>query len=335
MNIENRLESLIQLGFYIKARPAALENKVHYASLKNHWFTPEHSWSALEAIAEEMLNADKLRSWVEGYALNKIQSKNIGIIAAGNIPLVSFHDVLSVLVSGHCALIKLSEKDNVLMPHLMEELIRIQPEWERFISFQERWSKFDAVIATGSNNTGRYFEHYFGKYPHIIRKNRHSFAVISGNETDVDLLSLGHDVFDYFGLGCRNVSLLWIPKEFDIRPLLKVWAPFEELMMHNTYKNNLDYQRTLYLMNSIPLVDCDFVNMVDNFTPASPVSCLHLARYESIDEIKTWVAEHELSLQCMVNFPGYPNSVGFGEAQRPSLFDYADGIDTMNFLISL
>lgn len=335
MNIENRLESLIQLGFYIKARPAALENKVHYASLKNHWFTTEHSWNALEAIAEEMLQADKLRPWVEGYPHNDGQSKKIGIIAAGNIPLVSFHDILCVLVSGHKALIKLSEKDNVLIPHLLEELIRIEPNWKNHISFEGRWTNFDAVIATGSNNTGRYFEHYFGKYPHIIRKNRHSFAVISGHETDADLLSLGHDVFDYFGLGCRNVSLLWIPKTYDIRPMLKVWAQFDELMMHNTYKNNLDYQRTLYLMNGVPLVDCDFVNMVDNFNPASPVSCLHLARYEHVDEIKLWITEHEDSLQCMVNFPGYPNSVGFGEAQHPGLSDYADGIDTMAFLANL
>jgi hypothetical protein len=335
MNIENRLDSLIQLGFYIQARPEALESKVQEAALKNHWFTPEHSWKALQAIADQLLHPEKIRSWAFSYQLSEQPPRQVGIIAAGNIPLVSFHDVLCVLVAGHKALIKRSEKDAVLLPHLMMALQQIEPAWKSFIDFQDRWTNFDAVIATGSNNTGRYFEHYFGKYPHIIRKNRHSIAVLKGDESEETLARLGQDVFDYFGLGCRNVSLIWLPEDYDIRPLLKVWAPYEALMMHHTYKNNLDYQRTLYLMNTVPLVDCDFLNMVDATAPASPISCLHLARYSNPENIRSWIDQHSEALQCIVNFEGYANSVGAGEAQQPGLTDYADGIDTMAFLQQL
>lgn len=335
MNLQNRIHSFTQLGFYIKSRPEELEQKVRFAGIKNHWFTAENCFNALEAIANLMLEQEKLESWIKSYPEMTGEPKIIGIIAAGNIPLVSFHDILCVLMSGNIALIKLSEKDNVLPLHLLNVLKTIAPEWENFIHFEDRWAKFDAVIATGSNNTGRYFEQYFGKYPHIIRKNRHSIAVLTGNESEEELLLLGKDAFDYFGLGCRNVSMLWLPENYDFRILIEAWKPFQNLMMHNTYKNNLDYQRTLYLMSNTPLIDCDFVNMVPHASPASPVSCLHFQHYQDVEEVRTWANEHVDEIQCIINLSGFTNSFGFGEAQHPGLMDYADGIDTVAFLQNL
>lgn len=336
MDIQNRLKSLAQLGKFISLQTDELMSKVHYAGLKNQWFTQEHVLGALDAISKHYLDEKLLSEWVKPYALDRVTApKRVGIIAAGNIPLVSFHDILCVLVSGHQAVIKLSEKDNVLIPFLLKELIKMDARWESKISFEDRWKQIDAVIATGSSNTGRYFEYYFGKYPNIIRKNRHSAAVLRGNESPEELSALATDVFNYFGLGCRNVSMVWLPEDYPILTLVDAWKEYDALMMHHSYKNNLDYQRTLFLMNNEPLVDCDFLNIVQSQQLASPISTLHIAHYNDDAEIQNWISSHEHQIQCMVNYPFNGVVIPFGEAQQPSLTDYADGIDTLSFLANL
>ena len=336
MDIQKRLKSLAQLGKFIGLQTDELMNKVHYAGLKNQWFTEEHVLGALDAIAKHYLNEQLLQEWVKSYDLKEdVQVKRVGIIAAGNIPLVSFHDILSVLVSGHHAVIKLSDKDNVLIPFLLKELIAIDAGWASKISFEDRWHQIDAVIATGSSNTGRYFEYYFGKYPNIIRKNRHSAAVLRGNESSEELSALAKDVFHYFGLGCRNVSMIWLPENYSILTLVEAWKSYDSLMFHHSYKNNLDYQRTLFLMNNVPLVDCDFLNIVQSQHLSSPISTLHIAHYKDDADIQNWMSVNDYQIQCMVNYTFKGVIIPYGQAQQPSLTDYADGIDTLSFLSSL
>ncbi|MCO5230264.1 MAG: acyl-CoA reductase [Chitinophagales bacterium] len=335
MELINRVDSLIKLGQYIAEDTEKLQQAIRLAGLKNHWFTQEYCYKALHAITSQMLEEDKIKSWIKKYDFSQVKPKNIGVIAAGNIPLVSFHDILCVLISGHNLHLKTSEKDNILTQHLLTQLITIQPEWSSLITIDERWKEIDGVIATGSNNSGRYFEYYFGQKPNIIRKNRHSVAVLRGDENKDELYQLGKDVFEYFGLGCRNISLLWLPKGYRFEDLLDAWHPFSNLMLLNSYKNNLDYQRTIYLMNGTPIVDCDFVNMVDNLSISSPISCVNLAYYEDEAEIAKWLIEHDEQIQCVVNFENFERNVNFGASQSPDLDEYADGIDTLQFLIEI
>jgi len=335
MELANRKDSLIKLGYYIAAEPDSLAAAVRLAGIKNHWFTEDNCYKALRAISQHMLSREALENWLEAYDLDNVTPKRIGIIAAGNIPLVSFHDILCTLIAGHVALIKLSDKDNVLLPHLLQQLITIDPAWKDHIITGQRWENYDAVIATGSNNTSRYFDYYFGKYPHIIRKNRHSVAVLNGRETPAQLYELGKDVFEYFGLGCRNVSLIWLPQGYQFETLIAAWQPFSELMHFHSYKNNLDYQRTLFLMNGTPIIDCDFVNMVDVTAISSPISCVNLAYYKDLSEVDVWLQEQDDAIQCVVNHPQHPRAVSIGAAQEPGLCDYADGVDTLQFLLNL
>lgn len=335
MELINRVESFIKLGNYIIEDSEELQSIVRLTGIKNHWFTRDNCYLAMNAIAKTMLNEEKLQNWLQAYNLENIKCNSVGIIAAGNIPLVSFHDALCVLISGQKLYLKTSERDSVLLSHFLDKLISFNPEWANYIFIDQRWPKMDAVIATGSNNSGRYFEYYFGKNPHIIRKNRHSIAVLTGNETEDELYLLGLDVFEYFGLGCRNISMVWIPKDYKFDTLLKAWQPFEELMMFHSYKNNLDYQRTIYLMNGTPIVDCDFVNLIELKAISSAISCVNLAHYENVSEVKEWLEIHDEQIQCVVNYKHFERNVGFGEAQAPELNDYADGIDTIQFLIDL
>ncbi|MCO5247957.1 MAG: acyl-CoA reductase [Chitinophagales bacterium] len=335
MEIKDRIESFTILGDFLIEFPENLADTIHIASVKNHWFTKDNIQRAIQAIAEKMLNEEKLQQWIANYNLKQDSVKNIGVIAAGNIPLVSFHDILSVLISGHRLFLKTSEKDRVLPTFLLQKLISIHPQWKDKIVIDQRWSEIDAVIATGSNNSGRYFEYYFGSNPHIIRENRHAVAVLHGNETHDQLFALGKDVFEYFGLGCRNVSLLWLPKGYQFDQLIEAWKPFADYMFHHSYKNNLDYQRTILLMNNAPIVDCDFINMTDKCAISAPISCLNLAYYEDVAEVQTWLEQNDEEIQCAVNFKNFDRNVDFGIAQEPELTDYADGVDTMQFLSSL
>lgn len=332
MNIDKRLKVLTTLGDFLLSDSMMLEGAIHKAYLFNPWFTPENIKKSLHAIATQMLTKDKLEAWIANYPeIDHTTPKNVAIISAGNIPLVNFHDVLCVLITGNIAQIKLSEKDQYLLPTVLQALCDIEPAFGTYFQVVDRIAHQDAVIATGNNNTGRYFEYYFGKKPHIIRKNRNSMAVLSGDETATELKALGHDIFDYFGLGCRNVSLLFCPRDYDLNQLKQPWSEWNNLLEHHKYKSNLDYQRTVYLMNSIPMEDVDFVNMVHNANLASPISCLHIQRYDDESEIIDFIEHQAQHLQCVVSRKGIP----FGKSQEPQLTDYADNVDVIDFLLKL
>lgn len=333
MNKNDRIFAFTALGAYILDYPNDLKNAVLSAKAANTWFTVENCELALNNIASAFLQDNKLKNWVAQYETPK-NAKTIGVVAAGNIPLVAFHDVLCVLISGHRLKIKFSEKAKTLLPFLLKQLVEIQPAFQDKIEVVERLKDFDAVIATGSNNTARYFEYYFGKHPNIIRKNRNSVAVLDGKENETDLRNLAKDIFTYFGLGCRNVSKVYLPKEYDFRPLLAAFEDFKFLMDHYHYRNNLDYNRTLLLMNQVPMLDIDFVNINENEQLASPISNLHYAFYENVSEVESALAEQKENLQCIVGKQDFC-SVDFGESQQPSLTQYADDVDVMAFLSGL
>lgn len=333
MNIEKRIAAFANLGDYILENPVLLQEVVNKTFIYNTWFTKENTNQALQNIAKEFLNKEKLQNWISTYELEDTtyDSKVIAIVAAGNIPMVAFHDILCVLISGNQLQLKLSEKDKYLLPFIFEILAEIEPEFKDKISIQFKLENFDAIIATGSNNTARHFEYYFSKYKNIIRKNRNSVAILTGNESTEDIENLGHDIFDYFGLGCRNVSKVFVPKDFDLMSLKEGLSKHIDVNQHNQYMNNLDYQRTLYLMNQTPLVDIDFINIVENKSLCSPVSCLHVERYEKIDDVNNFIIDEKENIQCVIG----KDYLAFGKSQQPGLSDYADDIDTMKFILSL
>lgn len=334
MNIEERVNAFAKLGNYILDNNDDLQQTVALAYRMNSWFTPENTNKALRNIAAHFLNKDLLKKWVTAYPVSlENTGKTVAIVAAGNIPMVAFHDILAVLISGHQLLIKLSEKDKTLLPFIFERLIEIEPKFAGLMRVAERMENFDAIIATGSNNSARYFHYYFSKYKNIIRSNRNSVAVLNGKESIDDLQQLGSDVFDYFGLGCRNVSKIFVPEDFDLMRLKEGFRSFYEIADHNQYRNNLDYQRTLYLMNQNPLIDIDFINIVEVKGLHSPISCLYYEYYTSVEDVKEYLHDEATSIQCVVgNIEG---ALSFGKSQQPGLFDYADNVDTMKFLSEL
>ena len=332
MNIERRIAAFAALGDFVLENPVSLQEIVNKTYVYNTWFTIENTNQALQNIAIEFLNKEKLEKWLSAYELSDTpEEKTIAMVAAGNIPMVAFHDILCVLISGNKLQLKLSEKDKFLLPFMLDKLVEIEPEFKDKISIQFKLENFDAIIATGSNNTAKHFEYYFSKYKNIIRRNRNSIGILTGNETVEDIEQLGHDIFDYFGLGCRNVSKIFVPKDFDLYSLKTGLSKHIGVNQHNQYMNNLDYQRTLYLMNQTPLIDIDFINIVENKSLHSPISCLHAERYQTIDEVNNFIIEQKDNIQCIVG-KGY---LEFGKSQQPGLSDYADNVDTMEFILSI
>ena len=307
------------------------------AELFNHWFSEDNLHFALEqwslALSEEQLQA-----WVidyeEEYFSPRTEAKTIAIIMAGNIPLVGLHDLISVLLAGHKALIKPSSDDAKLIPFVLQMLVAIEKDFAHSLSIAEnKMENFDAVIATGSNNSSRYFDHYFGKYPHIIRRNRSSVAILEGDESDEELQALGEDIFRYFGLGCRNVSKAYVPKDFDIQRLFKAFFPFEAVANNNKYGNNYDYNRAIYLMEHIDFLENGFFIIKEDKALHAPVSVLNIERYEDIKMVKKDLEQYTDDLQCIVGkAESLDTAVPFGESQKPKLWDYADNVDTLEFL---
>lgn len=301
------------------------------AKAENGWFTIENINHALAALAK-ILKTELLSEWISDERLTEPTSpKNVAVIMAGNLPLVGFHDFLSVLISGHHLWAKLSSDDKRLLPMLAEVLIRIEPSFKDCIHFVERVEKPDAVIATGSNNSARYFEHYFSKYPHIIRKNRTSVALLTGDEADEELAILGEDIFRYFGLGCRNVSKLYIPLKFDLDRFFAAILPYADVANHHKYGNNYDYHRAIFMLNKIPFLENGFIILKEDKGLHTPVSVLHYERYKSINQLHNDLRAIAEELQCVVG-NGY---LPFGKTQNPELADYADGVNTLKFLASL
>jgi len=328
------IAAFVSLGIEIENKILTNEDLLLKAYYHNRWFTVSNIKKSLTAIVNFYLNEEKLKLWLSKYNVETHEPKRIGIVMAGNLPLVGFHDLLCVLASGNIAVIKLSSKDKILLPEIISLLIEIQPAYKDKIIYAEMLKGIDAVIATGGNNSARYFDYYFGKYPNIIRKNRNSIAVLTGNETNEQLLALGNDVFQYFGLGCRNVSLMFFPEGYDIPKLLDAWeGKFNYLMDESSYKNNYDYNRTLLLMNSTVHLASDYVMLKEDTAIATPVSVVHYQFYKNIYEVKTIISARKEEIQCVVAESKDLPAIPFGVSQQPELWDYADNIDTMKFFV--
>ena len=371
MNIEKNIAAFTSLGERLRAiasgnSDAETESVISAASSTNPWFIKENILNALGAIGES-LNRDHLNQWLAPYR-EKISSsgrkKVVAVINAGNIPAVGFHDFLCVLLSGNIYHGKNSSDDLHLLPFIASLLKKIEPRFEEEIFFVDRISNPDAVIATGSNNSARYFNYYFGKYPHIIRRNRNGVAVLDGNENTEELSALADDVFQYFGLGCRSVSKIFVPEDFDVRKLFPVFEKYNSVSHHNRYMNNYNYQRVLLLMNKAPFLENGFVILREATSLHSPISVLHYERYKNVGEVIDKLFAQSEEVQCVACgkelSPRSPltrkgeipsrKSVGgspfresegergqlplvpLGQTQNPKLWDYADAVDTMEFL---
>ena len=338
LTTENRINALAQLGDFLSYPDESLEQVIASAPNQNAWFTPENTRKAITAFGK-MLNRKDLETW-----LNPIDSfingkpKSIGLVLAGNIPLVGFHDILCVLASGNKALIKLSSQDQKLIPFVLNKLVEIEDGFKNRFEFIERLSGFDAVIATGSGNTSRYFEYYFKNVPHIIRKNRNSIAVLNGTETEAELKALGHDIFDYFGLGCRNVSKVFVPEGYDFRNFFEAIEEFQPVSDHHKYNNNYDYNKSIFLVNLDKHLDNGFLLLKNDQRIASPLAVLYYEEYLSLVQLPQLLEPLDGNVQCLVTNKGLPvdiSQVDFGKTQQPQLWDYADRVDTLSFLTGL
>lgn len=350
MQLKDRINAFIELGKFLDEISNAMDQNNNLDSIKsqtnfeavlaktqaeNGWFTSENISFALGSWAKA-LSEENLEQWVSKYKIGEIKPKTVAVIMAGNVPLVGFHDFLSVLITGNKVLAKLSSNDKTLLPFLANQLIAIEPRFQDYIEFTEgRLSDFDAVIATGSNNTARYFDYYFGKYPNITRKNRNSVTVLTGNETGGELNRLADDIFQYFGLGCRNVSKLYIPENYDFEAFFKAMYTWKEIIHNHKYINNYDYNKAVYLMDSFPLLDNEFMLLKEDTGFSSPISIVFYERYSSLDSIKNELNNQSDKIQCIVANAGVTGELPFGKSQSPELWDYADGVDTIDFLLKI
>ncbi len=331
MNLQNRIELLQKLKKYLEEDGLEWQDVKAKATAHNGWFIPEFIDLAIKNICEFFLQKEKLEAWAKHYHLDdNITGKNIGLVMAGNIPLVGFHDFLCVFISGHKQTIKLSSKDDVLLKHLIQKLYNWNATVKGYVTIAEMLKGCDAYIATGSNNSARYFEQYFAKYPSIIRRNRTSAAILSGRETADELEKLADDVHLYFGLGCRNVTKIFVPKGYDFVPMLRAFDKYKYFADHHKYKNNYDYQLSIALMNNIYYMTNESTLLIENEAIFSVISQLNYSFYEAIEDAEKILLQNE-AVQCIV---GQENTA-FGQAQQPGLFDYADGVDTMQFLLTL
>ena len=315
-----------------------LANAVNLASAHNQWFTIDNILFSIQSIAKS-IEKQAIESWISNYKLetNHTSVSKIGVVMAGNLPLVGFHDFFYVLMSGNHIIAKLSSDDKYLLPAIADKLIEFEPEFADFISFTEnKLENFDAVIATGSNNTARYFEYYFGKYPHIIRKNRNAVAVLSGNETKDELAALGNDITQYFGMGCRSVSKLYIPKNYNFNNLLDSLTAFNKILDTTKYYNNYEYYKSIYLINLLPFYDNGSIILKEENLISSPISVVYYEFYDTIEDLNRFFAENAEQIQCVVsNNTAINGAIPFGNAQSPTLMNYADGVDVMEFLLGL
>jgi hypothetical protein len=301
----------------------------------NGWFTKEQVCFAVNSWAEALTKSN-LNQWLSNYDFSKVTPKTVGLILAGNIPLVGFHDFLSVLISGHTVLVKTSSNDQHLIKFLAKYLIVTEPELANRITFTDgKLENFDAVIATGSNNTARYFEYYFKNKPSIIRKNRNSVAILNGNESHEDLVNLGEDIFRYFGLGCRNVSKLFVPKGYNFDAFFKAIFEYQDVIHYEKYSNNYDYNKAVFLMSNFKLLDNGFLTLKEDSSYSSPISSVFYENYDSLPDLINRLKKDEDQIQCIVSNGLTENSIAFGQTQKPQLWDYADNVNTLEFLISV
>jgi hypothetical protein len=332
MHLQQRLDLLEKLREYISSDNDNWLQTIEKAHRENGWFTPDSINLAIKNISTELLQKQNLREWVKRYNVPESLTapKNVGVVMAGNIPLVGFHDFLCVFVSGHKQTIKPSSKDEILIRHLVNNIIEWDDSVRDHVAMADMLKGCDGYIATGSNNSSRYFEYYFRKYPHIIRKNRTSVAILTGNETIGELSDLADDVYQYFGLGCRNVTKIYVPHEYDFVPLLEAFKKYDHLADHNKYRNNYDYQLALSIMNRQYYMTNGSIILCEDKSYFSAISRLNYEFYENKTELAESLTKNQ-DIQCVVG-RAY---LQFGHTQEPGLSDYADGIDTMLFLRGL
>ncbi|MCF6349558.1 MAG: acyl-CoA reductase [Flavobacteriaceae bacterium] len=352
MLLENRIEAFSLLGEFlnqftrnkINKKKNILYNDLFFDAFKlqikrakesNSWFTDDNVLFAFESWAS-ILTKDNLNNWVSKYNLTQKKSKVIAVIMAGNIPLVGFHDFLTVLISGNTILVKQSSNDSYFLPLVAKYLEHIESNFKGKIRFTEgKIKNFDAVIATGSNNTARYFDYYFGKHPHIIRQNRNAVAVLTNNESIADLENLGDDIFRYFGLGCRSVSKIFVPKAYNFDLFFNAIYKFKDFINYQKYDNNYTYNKTVYLMSLFKLLENGFLMLKEDASYSSPIATLFYEYYTDLEELKLKLRAEKEQIQVVVSNARIKNSVRFGKTQQPQLNDYADGVDTLAFLIDL
>lgn len=339
--IEQHIEGFEKLGQYLREidinvkEYSSLFDCLRKAQQNNGWFTEENCLKALHAWGE-VLQAEALQAWAKLYSFGATAPKNIGLILAGNIPLVGFHDVLCVLLCGHNATVKLSSTDPLLIPFIYEQLQGFSPAFKDRLHFTEdRLENFDAVIATGSNNAARYFEHYFAQVPHIIRKNRNGIAVLSGEESKEELIGLAQDIVQYYGLGCRSIAKVYVPKGYDLNNIFGALYPHADLMDSAKYANNYDYNKAVYLMSEFNLLDNGFMLLREHDSFGSPVASLHYSYYKDQTELEKELREKAEEIQCISTHLPIEQAVPLGKSQQPGLWDYADGVDPISFLLGL
>lgn len=342
MVLEERIALMCQLGAYLEKMDNDLKEILFQAERQNPWFTQQNLSLAITNIQQYFLKEEYLINWTKEYpifATSLLSSApTVGIVMAGNIPLVGFHDFLAVFISGCKQKIKLSSKDTVIWNHLFSKLNQWSEEFKEWAQIEERLNNCDAYIATGSNNTAKHFEYYFKNYPHIIRSNKTSVAILNGKESEVELDALSDDVFTYYGLGCRNVTKIFVPKDYNFIPLLQAFNKYGYFLDDNKYKNNYDYQLALLLLNKIEYMSSDSLLLVASDSLYSPISVLHYEYYDSITDVEKKL-ENSDELQCIVSqsplTSNIQNQFSLGQAQSPRLTDYADGVNTLDFLASL
>ena len=334
---EDRIHILAELGKCLEEGSAEIDALAQKAFIHNQWFTPENTGKALASLSSQFLKVSKLRDWIMGYEIDHNRPQVVGVITAGNIPLVGWHDLQCVFMAGHQAMIKCSAKDDVLLPGLIDILCTIDARCKRYFNVVDRLADFDAVIATGGDTAATHFHSYFGKYPHIIRKNRNSVALLLGQETEQQLSDLSNDILTYFGLGCRSVSKLYLPKGYHTDHIFKALYRHIDIEHHNKYKNNYDYSNAIYALGLIPFITNGFVIMREDKGLASRISCVHYEYYDNktdvINELMTRRDDIQ-SISCIEDIEDLP-TVSMGRCQSPALADYADGVDTMAFLLNL
>lgn len=333
---EKIIIALQKLSAFMMKPDSDFKLVIDSANHSNAWFTTQEIEKALISLSK-MLNDKDLEDWTKSISSNS-NPKKIGLILAGNIPLVGFHDVICVLATGNIALIKMSSSDDKLLPALLNQLIAFEPSLAKHIVYVERLKDFDAIIATGSNNSARYFDYYFGKVPNIIRKNRNSVAVLNGNEITNELQLLGNDIFDYFGLGCRNVSKIYVPQGYNFKTFFEAIESFQPIANHFKYNNNYDYNKSVYLVNNVKHLDNGFLLVKEDEGLTSPLAVLFYEEYENIDTVEAQLNTFDEEIQCVVtnltlniNKP----TLGLGQSQNPKLWDYADNVNTVTFLQTL
>ena len=339
LELKERVDLLVVAG---KKLATAMDNPelstiFSMAESSNQWFTQANIRKSIEAISSCYTDRNKIEKWLSAYSVSESSKpKILGLLLAGNIPFVGIHDIISGFIAGHHLHIKYSDKDSYLMPFFVKLITEQDSRAEAYFTEVERMNDIDMVIATGSNNTARYFDYYFGKMPNIIRKNRVSVAVLNPDTSMDELKMLGEDVFSYFGLGCRNISKLYLPKGYKIEKIMEAFEDWKEWVLHNKYINNFDYNYAIYLLNKVKFYTNGSLITLENESIYSRISCLHFSYYDDVEDLQSTLENHKDELQCIVSNVNLPKfeTFDFGSTQAPELWDYADGVDTMEFLIS-